>query len=95
MLEIPALKTAKVAVFTNEPDTLRPALRAHPQIEATYYTTAQYRPDIPAAVVILDRFSPPVAPKNPSIWLEPPAPVSIPGAYESDGCQDRPLAGRS
>ena len=73
VLEIPALKTAKVAVFTNEPDTLRPALRAHPQIEATYYTTAQYRPDVPAAVVILDRFSPPVAPKNPSIWLEPPA----------------------
>jgi hypothetical protein len=72
VLEIPELKTVKVAVYTDEPDALRPALNAHRQIEAVFYPTAQYNPDVSAAVTILDRFAPKQAPKTPSIWIEPP-----------------------
>jgi hypothetical protein len=73
LLEIPALNTLKVAVYTNEPDALRPALRAHPQIEATFHPTAEYRADAGgAAVAILDRVSPSQAPKVPTIWMDPP-----------------------
>jgi hypothetical protein len=75
LLEIPALKTIKVAVYTDDPDTLRPALQAHPQIEPAFYPTAAYRPDVNASVVVLDRFAPRLLPKSPSIWLEPPEPA--------------------
>lgn len=72
LLEIPELKTVRVAVYTEEPESFRPALRAHPQIEAVYHATSDYRPDPAANVVILDRFAPRQAPKAPSIWIEPP-----------------------
>jgi hypothetical protein len=75
LLEIPALKTINVAVYTDDPDTLRPALQAHPQIEPAFYPTAAYRPDGKASVVVLDRFAPRLLPKSPSIWLEPPEPA--------------------
>ncbi|HYP05383.1 MAG TPA: VWA domain-containing protein [Bryobacteraceae bacterium] len=73
LLEIPKLSTIKVAVYTNDPDALRPALRAHPQIEANFKSTAEYKPESDASVVILDRFAPQQAPKAPSIWIDPPA----------------------
>lgn len=73
LLEIPALSTIKVAVYTNDPDALRPALRAHPQIEAAFYPTAEYRSDVDAAVLIFDRFAPPQPPKAASIWMDPPS----------------------
>jgi hypothetical protein len=72
LLEIPELKTLKVAVYSDEPDALRPALRAHPQIDATFHRTADYRADNGATVVILDRFAPSQAPKVPTIWMDPP-----------------------
>jgi hypothetical protein len=72
LLEVPQLKSIRVAVFTNEPDALRPALAAHPQIEAVFQPTSAYRADTKAAVVVLDRFTPREVPKSPSIWLEPP-----------------------
>jgi hypothetical protein len=71
LLEIPSLKTVNVVVYTDEPDTLRPALQSHPQIQPSFYPTAAYRPDVKASVVILDRFVPRQLPKGPSIWLEP------------------------
>jgi len=72
LLEIPELKTIKVAVYSDDPDTLRPALKAHPQIDASFYPTSEYRPDVKASVVLLDRFAPRQAPKTASIWIEPP-----------------------
>lgn len=79
LLEIPELKTIKVAVYTDEPESLRPALRAHPQIDAAFYRTAEYKADVAAAVVLLDRFTPRQAPKAASIWIEPPAPSPFRG----------------
>ena len=75
LLEIPALKTVRVSVYTDEPDSLRPALQAHPQIEPAFFPTAAYRPDAKASVIILDRFAPRQLPKAPSIWIEPPEPA--------------------
>jgi hypothetical protein len=72
ILELPPLKMLKVAVFTDDADAVRPALSALPQVEATYLPPSQYRTDVPADAVVLDRFAPPSPPAVPSIWIEPP-----------------------
>jgi hypothetical protein len=72
ILEIPQLRTVRVSVFTSEPEALRPALAAHGQIQATYLPTSAWKSDVPADVVVLDRFSPPSQPRTPAIWIEPP-----------------------
>jgi hypothetical protein len=66
------MKALRVAVFTSDAEAMRPALAAHSQVQAAFYTPAQYRPDVDAQVVVLDRFAPPAMPKVPVIWLEPP-----------------------
>lgn len=72
ILELPELKTLRVAVFTDDAEAIRPAMVAHPQIQASYYSPSQYRPETEAQVVVFDRFSPSVMPKVPAVWLEPP-----------------------
>jgi hypothetical protein len=72
ILELPELRTLKVAVYTDDADSIRPALTAHTQIQASYHSPAQYRPDGGADVVILDRFSPQTPPASGAIWIEPP-----------------------
>ena len=72
LLEIPALKALKVAVFTNEPDTLRPALAAHPQIERNLLSHRGVSSRYQGECSSLDRFSPRQLPKAASIWMEPP-----------------------
>lgn len=74
LLEIPELKSIKVAVYSDDHETLRPALQSHPQIQSTFFRTADYRPDVKASVVVLDRFAPREVPTAPSIWIEPPDP---------------------
>lgn len=79
VLELPAQPVLRIAVFSSEPDLLKPLLQADPRNEATYYTPAQYRPDIAADLVIIDRFAPTAAPARPSLWIEPtPASSPIP-----------------
>jgi hypothetical protein len=73
LLEIPALQTLKVIVYTTEPELLRPALAAHPQIQATFRTPAEYKADTDAPVIIFDRFVPPELPKAATVWINPPA----------------------
>lgn len=72
LLEIPALKTLRVAVYTDEPESLQPAFATHPQIQPSFYKASEYPADVRANVVILDRFAPPSPPKQPTIWIEPP-----------------------
>ncbi len=73
ILEIPALQQVDVAVYTNQPDLLRPILDANPQVKATYFRTADYSTSVKARVVILDRFVPAYLPKGSGvIWVEPP-----------------------
>ena len=92
LLEIPALKIDQSGGVSDDPDTLRPALQAHPQIEPDFLPTADYRPDVKASVIILDRFAPRAAPKAPQIWIEPPEPLPFQVAHKGNGCEDRPLA---
>ena len=72
ILELPELKSLKVAVFTDDPESIRPVLAAHPQVQASYHPPAQYRADVDAHIVIFDRFAPPAPPKSPAVWIEPP-----------------------
>ena len=73
VLELPAQKSLQVAVYSDQPDVLRPLLSSNPWIQAKYYPTAAYNPDNGSQIVVLDRFKPPAPPKMDSIWIEPPA----------------------
>jgi hypothetical protein len=72
ILEIPRLRLLNVAAYTDDPDLLRPALAAHPQIHTTFRRPSEYEPQADADILILDRFIPRAAPKAPAIWIEPP-----------------------
>lgn len=72
VLEIPAQPQLRIAVYTNEADLLRPLLEADSRNQAAYYEPSQYKPDVDAGLVIIDRFSPPSPPVRPSLWIEPP-----------------------
>lgn len=73
IVETQALKQIKVAVYTEQPDLLRPAFDSHPQVEAVYHRPEEYGAVTGAQVVVFDRF----APKQPVsgvsvIWIAPP-----------------------
>ncbi|MGI8989246.1 MAG: vWA domain-containing protein [Bryobacteraceae bacterium] len=72
VLEIPALATLKVTVYSNTPDLLRPFLEANPRVTAVFRSVGQYKPD-DSGLVILDRFRPATRPKADTIWIDPPA----------------------
>ncbi len=73
IVELPPQRPLKVAVYTREPQLLRPVLAANPMVEARYYLPEEYKPAGDAAIVIFDRFRPAELPKVGSIWIEPPA----------------------
>lgn len=72
VLEVPARRPLKVAVYSEEPDTLRPVLTANPDVEPVFRKPSEYQPAADADIVILDRFSPPAPPSVDTIWIEPP-----------------------
>ena len=73
VLELPAQKSLHVAVYSDQPESLRPLLASNPWIQAKFYPTAAYNPENGAQIVVLDRFKPPAPPKADSIWIEPPS----------------------
>ncbi len=85
VIELPAQRHLRVAVYSEEAELLRPILTANPLFTATFHKTAGYDPAIAADVLILDRFTPPTAPKIPSIWIEPPpqSPFAIRGTKQN------------
>ncbi len=79
-LELPAQESRRVVVYSNEPGLLRPVLSANRRVEMIFAKPSAYKPDPKAAIVILDRFRPPVPVAENSIWIEPPAassPISV------------------
>jgi len=73
ILELPELKYVNIAVYTDQPDALRPVLAAHPQVKAVFRPTASYRPTGDGAqVIIADRFAPSALPDVPVVFIEPP-----------------------
>jgi len=74
VIEVPVNKPLRVAVYSPEPDLLKPLFAGSRQVEATFELPAKYDPQSPADIVVFDRFAPRDAPKNtPSVWIEPPA----------------------
>ncbi len=59
-VELPALQTLAVTVYSNQPELLRPFLDANPQVAAVFRPTSQYVSS-DKGLVILDRFRPPNA----------------------------------
>src|SRR5262249_43555551 len=73
VIELPEQKTRVTAVYSNEPELLRPVLEASPNVRAIFHKTSEYSAKTDANLVILDRFRPPAMPAVDSIWIEPPA----------------------
>ncbi len=73
VVELPQEKSLSVAVYSNEPELLRPMLEASPQVHAVSRKPAEYSATSDAALVVLDRFRPPARPSVDSIWIEPPS----------------------
>ncbi len=78
VVELPPEVSAHVVVYSSEPQLLRPLFAANPQVDATFESPDKFDPDgkvgaVKADVVVLDRFSPPSAPRAASIWIQPPA----------------------
>lgn len=76
VLELPAQSTLNVAVYSDQPDLLRPILLASSNVNAVFRPASSYDPRVKAGVVVLDGFAPAVPPDAPSIWIDPPQPRS-------------------
>ena len=70
-LELPQHRSVHVVVYSSQPEAIRPALASDPRINAEYRTKAQYTPENDG-LIIIDRFSPDVAPKGSVLWIDPP-----------------------
>ena len=80
VLELPPRKLLEVTVYSDQPDLLKPIFNVIPGVKASFVPTSRYAGTASAGIVLLDRFSPPAPPQNPSIWIEPPAqrsPISV------------------
>ncbi len=81
VLEIPARRRLRVAVYSSQPELLRPLLDAIPLVEASYRAPAEYGGSR-ADIVVLDRFAPKSPPTGDAIWILPPpeaSPVPVTG----------------
>ncbi|MBI4903183.1 MAG: VWA domain-containing protein [Acidobacteria bacterium] len=84
-LELPAVPSAKIVVYSNEPELLKPLIGAHKRMETVVRRPAEYKADEEAGIVILDRFQPSAPPKGNALWIEPPQMGSpIPVTTRSD-----------
>jgi hypothetical protein len=79
ILELPALKRLRLAVYSDRPEILRPIFAANAAIEPVYRSPAEYNAKIEETVVLLDRIAPPVLPNAAVILIEPPksGPVQV------------------
>ncbi len=75
---LPQNEIVRIAVYTDRPQILRPLVEANHQLQAIFFTPAQYSPKPNASVIILDRFDPAVPPGLPSLWIDPPKDLSPP-----------------
>jgi hypothetical protein len=80
LIELPAEASLKVAVYSKDPQLLRPLIAANPQVDAEFESPDKYDTAVKADVVVLDRFIPRTPPRVNSIWIEPPvngSPVTV------------------
>jgi hypothetical protein len=73
VIEVPVGKTLRVAVYSPEPELLKPLLTGNVQVQATFDLPVKYDPQVGADIIVFDRFAPKDAPANvASVWIEPP-----------------------
>ena len=73
-IELPVGKMIRVAVYSPQPDLLKPLIASNAQVQSTFELPAKYDPNAAADIIVFDRFAPASAPKTAaSIWIEPPA----------------------
>lgn len=80
VIELPARKPLRVAIYSAEPQGLRALFASNLQVEATFEPPAKYDPQAGADIIVLDRFAPSTRPRVDSIWIQPPAsgsPVAV------------------
>jgi hypothetical protein len=71
-LRLPSGSRTRLAVFTNRPQVFKPLAETDGNLSVTFFNPAQYRPNIDADIVVLDRIAPPEPPRLPSLWIAPP-----------------------
>ncbi|MBZ5634738.1 MAG: VWA domain-containing protein [Acidobacteriia bacterium] len=76
VMELPPEASARVVVYSDEPQLLRPLFAANPQVNALFESPEKFDPAVKADVVVLDRFSYPLKSNAASIWIQPPASAS-------------------
>jgi hypothetical protein len=69
VVELPPEISSHVVVYSSEPQLLRPLFAANPQVDAVFESPDKFDPAVKAAVVVIDRFEPPSAPRVASIWI--------------------------
>ena len=72
VVELPPQASSRVVIYSDEPQLLRPLFAANPQVDAVFEAPGKFDPAAKADVVVLDRFTPPSAPRAASIWIQPP-----------------------
>ncbi|MGH9651871.1 MAG: VWA domain-containing protein, partial [Bryobacteraceae bacterium] len=70
-LELPASPQIRVAIFTDRPQVLEP-LFGGAGLAPVFYSPSAYRADLPADVMIFDRFGPSRDTAVPALWIDPP-----------------------
>ncbi len=86
VLELPSQVPLRVVVFSSQPRLLRPVFSSTKRLEAEYRAPDQYRPDIDAPIVVLDRMAVERPRTAAAIWIDPPktgSPVSIASSKNS------------
>jgi hypothetical protein len=71
-LELPSQPIVPVTVCSDDPNSLRPLLKAHASIEASFKSVAQCPPAVEEGIAIYDRFVPARLPGR-AILIEPPS----------------------
>ncbi len=71
-IELPPRAPVRIAVYTEQPDRLRPLLEASPMVETEYHQPGDNAPAA-ADMLILDRCSPSFTPQTDALWILPPA----------------------
>jgi hypothetical protein len=73
VIELPAQKPLRVAVYSADPQALRALFASNAQVDATFEPPSKYDAQSSADIVVLDRFAPAARPRGDSIWIQPPA----------------------
>jgi von Willebrand factor type A domain/Aerotolerance regulator N-terminal len=86
VIELPAEKPLRVAVYSADPQALRALFGSNAQVNATFDAPAKYDANVQADLVVLDHFAPPVKPRADSLWIMPPSSGSpIPVRFTKTG----------